>query len=31
MEFLKYARVPAQIAENLITAYKEKLRKEKEK
>jgi elongation factor G len=28
MEFLKYARIPAQIAENLIAAYREKLRKE---
>jgi elongation factor G len=31
MEFLKYARVPAQIAENLIIEYREKLRKEQEK
>jgi elongation factor G len=31
MEFLKYARVPAQIAENLIATYQEKLRKEQEK
>jgi len=31
MEFLKYARVPAQIAEYLIAEYQEKLRKEQER
>ena len=31
MEFLKYVRVPALLAENLIAEYKEKLRKEQEK
>ena len=31
MEFLKYARVPAQVAEKLIAQYQEKLRKKQEK
>jgi elongation factor G len=31
MEFLKYARVPAQVAEELIALYKDKLEKEQSK
>ena len=31
MEFLKYARVPAQVAEELIALYKGKLEKEQSK
>jgi hypothetical protein len=31
MEFLKYARVPAQVAEELVALHREKLEKDHEK